>query len=485
MENNLNKGCVDTIFIDCTYKIVPPGLKNYKFLVIIGYNHIENKLILYLYALIRHENTENFKKIFNYLKIKYNFEPKYVTSDYHRGQIAAINSSFPDSQVILCWFHALKNIKTKIPNLTSKNIKEKIVSKNLIANIKLMFFIPEDKIDGFYASIKKKFNDKCYESFYKYLNKFLFRKINGKLYLWNFYKLINDTKISENNYFVTNNFIERANKTLNENLIYKKSSFSNFRNSILNTDIYFENKLTYNMNNPNLSKAIIYYIKNSEYLDKKTKSIKLIDFEIMKNIYMTYVEIVKNNGLEMFDNKMNEDYFEEENNKILIDDENSISSTSSEDELEEIEKSHIKNNNTDDDDSDKDNDNEIYGHKEKKNDNKIKKKKNDYQYPKSKSKNKSKKNKDNKLNPYINDFDDQENKNNISNNQIRDNFFSKKFNNNRKKKRNYITMNNESKKIFANNIDDIKYDSIKLKNHNKKINDKIMELSNIISNLNV
>ena len=64
MENNLNKGCVDTIFIDCTYKIVPPGLKNYKFLVIIGYNHIENKLILYLYALIRHENTENFKKNF-------------------------------------------------------------------------------------------------------------------------------------------------------------------------------------------------------------------------------------------------------------------------------------------------------------------------------------------------------------------------------------------------------------------------------------
>ena len=484
MEKNLNKGGAETIFIDCTYKIVPPGLKNYKFLVIIGYNHIENKLVLYLYALIRHENIENFKKIFNYLRIKYNFEPKYVTTDYHRGQIAAINTSFPESEIILCWFHALKNIKTKIPNLNSKNINEKMISKNLIVNIKLMFFIPEDKIDSFYTSIKKNFNNKIFDSFYKYLNKFLFRKINGKFYLWNYHKLIRDTKINENNYFVTNNFIERANKTLNENLIYKKSSFSNFRNSILNTDIYFENKLTYNMNNPNLSKAIIYYIKNSDYLDKKTKKVKLIDLETMKNIYNTYVDIVKNNGLEMFDNKINEDYFVDDSNKIIIDDENSITSSSSEEESEEIEKSVIKNNNTDDDDSDKDNDNKRYGNNEKNNKNtKIKKNKNNIQYPKSKSKNKSKKNKNNKLNFLINDFSDQENRNNILNIQIKNNYISKEFSTLRPKKRNYITMINESKKIFGNN--DEEYNYIKIKKHYKKSNDKIMDLNNLMSKLSV
>lgn len=221
MEKNLNKGCVDTTFIDCIYKIVLPGLKNYKFLLILGYNNSTNKLLFYLYALIRNENIENFKKIFNYLKIKYNFEPKYITSDYHRGQIAAINSSFPDAEIILCLFHALKNIKAKIPNLNSKNIKEKLLNKDLIVNIKLMFFIPENKIDSFFDLIKSKFNDKYYDTFYKYLNKFLYKKINGKRYLWNFYKLINDTKVNENNCFVTNNFIERANKALNENLIYK------------------------------------------------------------------------------------------------------------------------------------------------------------------------------------------------------------------------------------------------------------------------
>ena len=238
------------------------------------------------------------------------------------------------------------------------------------------------------------------------------------------------------------------------------------------------------MNNPNLSKAIIYYIKNSDYLDKKTKKVKLIDLETMKNIYNTYVDIVKNNGLEMFDNKINEDYFVDDSNKIIIDDENSITSSSSEEESEEIEKSVIKNNNTDDDDSDKDNDNKRYGNNEKNNKNiKIKKNKNDIQYPKSKSKNKSKKNKNNKLNFLINDFSVQENRNNILNIQIKNNYISKEFSTLRPKKRNYITMINESKKIFGNN--DEEYNYIKIKKHYKKSNDKIMDLNNLMSKLSV
>jgi len=62
--------------------------------------------------------------------------------------------------------------KKRIPFLKSKNITEKKLSKDLIANIKLMFFIPEDKIKGFYASIKQKFNSSSFLQFYKYLHKF-------------------------------------------------------------------------------------------------------------------------------------------------------------------------------------------------------------------------------------------------------------------------------------------------------------------------
>ena len=110
--------------------------------------------------------------------------------------------------------------------------------------------------------------------FYKYFDNFVYNKICGKKFLWDYSKLINDNELTENNYFVTNNFLERTNKTLNENLLYKKPFFINFRNSFLSTDLYFENKNGYKLNNPNLSKAIIYYIKNCEYKDKKN-NIKL------------------------------------------------------------------------------------------------------------------------------------------------------------------------------------------------------------------
>ena len=80
--------------------------------------------------------------------------------------------------------------------------------------------------------------------------------------------------MNENQYFIINNFIERTNRTLNENLFYKKSSYSNFRNTILTTDYYFETKNTYNFSFPNLSKSLIYYINNCNYLDKNKKDVK-------------------------------------------------------------------------------------------------------------------------------------------------------------------------------------------------------------------
>ena len=43
MENNLMNVKAETIYIDCTYIIVPRSLKNYKFLVIIGFNKSSNQ----------------------------------------------------------------------------------------------------------------------------------------------------------------------------------------------------------------------------------------------------------------------------------------------------------------------------------------------------------------------------------------------------------------------------------------------------------
>ena len=112
-------------------------------------------------------------------------------------------------------------------------------------------------------------------------------------FLWNFNKLSINKIMNTNQYFITNYFIERTNKNLKENLFYKKSSYSNFRNTILITDYDFETKNTYNFAFPNLSKSIIYYITNSNYLEKNKKDVKLIDYKLLTDIYSTYVEVVK------------------------------------------------------------------------------------------------------------------------------------------------------------------------------------------------
>ena len=399
IKYNLQNIKAKHIFLDCTYKIIPPALKRYKFFVILGYDENKNKLILYLFSLIRHENKETFETIFKILKIKYEFNPIFINTDYQKGQIGAIINVFPNSTVILCWFHALRNIKLKIPFLNSKNTTERNVSKDIIANIKLLFFIPEKYIQNFYQDIKNAYNIKSYSKFYKYMDKFINRDYKGIKYLWNFNKLINNNLITENQYFVKNNFVERSNRTLNQNLIYKKSSYANFRNTILNTDYYFQTKNEYDLNAPNLSKAIIYYIKNSNYLENNNKKVKLIDYNFINNIYATYVEIVKKTGINMFDN-IEQDDFSIENTTDIIDDENSATSEDSSDEEQSNvqNEENINNNNhndkggnngNDDDEVDIDNknkDNKVYP----KTNNKIingtnnkKKKKKNYNYPKN------------------------------------------------------------------------------------------------------
>ena len=47
----------------------------------------------------------------------------------------------------------MQNISKRLPDLKSKNKSKKILCKNLLANIKLMCFIPINHIDIFYNLI--------------------------------------------------------------------------------------------------------------------------------------------------------------------------------------------------------------------------------------------------------------------------------------------------------------------------------------------
>ena len=110
-----------------------------------------------MFALIKHENIENFSEILNILQLQYDFYQKYITSYFQEAQLKSIINVIPDDNIILRWFHALKNIKNTIPFLRSKNSYEKNFSKYLISNIKLMFLIQPKYIKDFYKDIKTEF----------------------------------------------------------------------------------------------------------------------------------------------------------------------------------------------------------------------------------------------------------------------------------------------------------------------------------------
>ena len=55
-----------------------------------------------------------------YLKDKYQFTPKYITSDFNSGFIKAISYVYPDYIFIPCYFHFINNCVKRLPQLKKK-----------------------------------------------------------------------------------------------------------------------------------------------------------------------------------------------------------------------------------------------------------------------------------------------------------------------------------------------------------------------------
>ena len=79
MEININKKENIQYFFDVTYYATPPGIHNYKLLIILTFNRELFKTIFINLTLIQNENKETFVIIFSYLKNKYNWIPLNAT----------------------------------------------------------------------------------------------------------------------------------------------------------------------------------------------------------------------------------------------------------------------------------------------------------------------------------------------------------------------------------------------------------------------
>lgn len=105
MGKNLNGNI--KYFGDCTYYCAFPQCHGKKLFIIVAFNKILNKTILYALILISNENKETFEKIFIYLKETYKFNLSLFIVDFGKECYVALNNILPQSRVYPCNFHLI------------------------------------------------------------------------------------------------------------------------------------------------------------------------------------------------------------------------------------------------------------------------------------------------------------------------------------------------------------------------------------------
>ena len=114
----------------------------YKILIILAFNSKEFKSILCNITLIANENKETLITVYEYLKNKYQWNPQHISIDFSKAELKSIKLIFKNITIVPCFFHFISNIIKHLKQLKSKNIKERNIAKDLLANIKLLVFLP-------------------------------------------------------------------------------------------------------------------------------------------------------------------------------------------------------------------------------------------------------------------------------------------------------------------------------------------------------
>ena len=213
-----------------------------------------------------------------YLKERFKFNPSFITMDFCKAEIKAAKKIFDKANIILCFFHYIQRLIKHLKEINSKKNSIKEEAKNLLANLKLIVFLPEKEINGFFNKKKKKYKNK-FNHFLKYYERSFFNTIPYKDNLWCYYKIRNS--LDNEIYFFTNNISESTNRTLNINYVGGCHSFFNFLKALSDLINIFENKETYDENKLSITRAINYYIS-------KIKDFNLITDEKIKDIMKDY-----------------------------------------------------------------------------------------------------------------------------------------------------------------------------------------------------
>ena len=105
MEENISSEYNSQFFSDVTYYCIPPNNCKYKLFILLSFNNQKFKTTLCNISMICNENIETFITLFDYLKNRYKFNHKYITTDFSKAEILAYKSIFSETIIIPCFYH--------------------------------------------------------------------------------------------------------------------------------------------------------------------------------------------------------------------------------------------------------------------------------------------------------------------------------------------------------------------------------------------
>ena len=137
-------------------------------LLLIAYNADLKQFELALAVTFNKEDTDIYTQFYSFIKAKYNFNPVFITCDFSKANISAINKTFENCLIITCFFHLIQCWWRKASTLKLR--KKNIVSKTriLIFNLKLLAFMDIGRAIEFYDTIKTTYYEEQFSEFFDY-----------------------------------------------------------------------------------------------------------------------------------------------------------------------------------------------------------------------------------------------------------------------------------------------------------------------------
>ena len=93
---------------------------------------------------------------------------------------------YPNCYIIICYFHIIRRLVIHLPQIRSKNKESKELAKNLLADMKILLFLPQRDIYQFFDLIKNRYYE-IFPKFIKYFYKNFFMEFPLNRLYWNYY----------------------------------------------------------------------------------------------------------------------------------------------------------------------------------------------------------------------------------------------------------------------------------------------------------